>query len=80
MSTETRNGLLLISLGTFVFVVALFLFCFALGLNFESEGWSETVAGEDGRANWSVTQMAASSAGFLVSIVLFFWGVQKVAK
>lgn len=80
MSTHVRSGIVFIAVATLVFVVALTLFCIALGLDFQSEGWSGQVADADGEATWDRTSMAVSTVGFIASIVLFFVGVQRVSQ
>lgn len=77
---HVRTGIVCIAAATIVFVVALALFCVALGLDFQSEGWSSDVADADGVATWDGATMMISTIGFLVSIVLFFVGVQRVSQ
>lgn len=80
MTPRLRSGILLIAMGTFVFIAALVFFCVALGLDFQNEGWSGAVDAQIETASWNSMPMIVSSIGFTVSIVLFFVGVQKVSS
>lgn len=80
MNPRLRTGIWLIAMGTAVFVVALGLFCVALGLDFQNEGWSGSGSVDGESANWSSMQLIVSSIGFTISIVLFFVGVQRVSS
>ncbi|MEM6777807.1 MAG: hypothetical protein AAF670_09125 [Planctomycetota bacterium] len=78
-SRSTRQGAIWIAVGTVLFTLALVAFCWALGLNFQDEGWSKAVdtAADDASASpwWAV-----SIIGFVLSIIVFFIGVQKVSQ
>lgn len=73
MNDRTKSGLLWIAAATTVFVAALVVFCWSLGLNFRDEGWP------DASGETHTIGLALSSVSFVVSIVMFFLGVQRVA-
>lgn len=79
MSSRVRIGAFLIAFSVLVFTVSLTLFCIALGLDFQNEGWSGEVAGKDGVAELNSWQLILSSIGFTASILFFFVGVQRVS-
>lgn len=80
MNSQLRTGIVLIAMGTLVFVAALAFFCVALGLDFQNEGWSGSAELQPEAVNWNSIPMIISSIGFTFSIIFFFVGVQKVSS
>jgi len=82
MNSHFRTGVTWIVAAAVIFAVALACFCVALGLDFENEGWQNNggLDEPDARALWSQPMVIISSLGFVLSIVLFFVGVQKVSR
>ena len=82
MNPNLRTGITWIVAATAIFAVALACFCIALGLDFENEGWQSVDGFEDDNPHtiWSRPMIIASTVGFVLSIVLFFVGVQRVSR
>ena len=82
MNSDLRTGVACIIAATVIFAVALTCFCIALGLDFQNEGWRYDGGFDvqNGDAIWGQPMIFASTFGFVLSIVLFFIGVQRVSR
>lgn len=66
-----QRGAAITSLGVVIGLIAFALFCNALGLNFQDEGWAE---GRDQPWQTHRTQLIGSLVGFAIAILLFWLG------
>ncbi|MEM6980142.1 MAG: hypothetical protein AAF539_10800 [Planctomycetota bacterium] len=78
MKVATRWGLIWIALGSAIFTAGLLVFCYALGLDFSSEGWSESSPSLE--AMVTMPSFIGSVIAMTASIIVFFIGVQKVNR
>ena len=69
-------GALVATLGVVVGTASLVLFCYALGLNLQDEGWS------DAQVAWGPHPIALASSlvGFAISILLFWLGFVRITR
>ena len=68
-------GAMMIATGVVAGIISATLFCWAIGINFTDEGWSERGRGLTDSGVW----MLGGAAGCLVAgIVLFWFGMYKL--